>query len=232
MDIQPCGSNEAIAYYIAKYLSKAEPEGVDSGIAQAIQQIQREETDISRKLFKVCMKILHERQISAAECAYRLCHIPLRNSSRSCIFLNTRKPEQRYKVLQFDKSGLAIGFHSNVFERYENRPLQHPDYDFANMSLIEFAMLFEPHYAKVVSDTEENIDHDAYEEQPTTRRPLITLLNKSKMVVRNIPAVVRVPYFIAASDPENFFYSLLLQYMPYRSETELLDGFDNAKAAF
>ncbi|GIY57521.1 ATP-dependent DNA helicase [Caerostris darwini] len=38
MDIQPCGSNEAIAYYIAKYLSKAEPEGVHSGIAQAIQQ--------------------------------------------------------------------------------------------------------------------------------------------------------------------------------------------------
>ncbi|GIY15745.1 ATP-dependent DNA helicase [Caerostris darwini] len=91
MDIQPCGSNETIAYYITKYLSKAEPEGVDSGIAQAIQQIQREESDISRKLFRICMKILHERQVSAAECAYRLCHIPLRDSSRSCIFLNTRK---------------------------------------------------------------------------------------------------------------------------------------------
>ena len=64
-DIQPCGSNEAIAYYIEKYLPKAEPEGVDSGIAQAIQQIQREKTDISRKLFKICMKILHERQVSA-----------------------------------------------------------------------------------------------------------------------------------------------------------------------
>ncbi|GIY24095.1 helitron_like_N domain-containing protein [Caerostris darwini] len=81
MDIQPCGSNEAIAYYIAKYLSKAEPEGVHSGIAQAIQQIQREESDISRKMFRICMKILHERQVSAAECAYRLCHIPLRDSS-------------------------------------------------------------------------------------------------------------------------------------------------------
>ncbi|GFQ90533.1 helitron_like_N domain-containing protein [Trichonephila clavata] len=37
MDIQPCGANEAIAYYIAKYLSKAEPKGLDSGISQAIQ---------------------------------------------------------------------------------------------------------------------------------------------------------------------------------------------------
>ncbi|XP_044599069.1 ATP-dependent DNA helicase PIF1-like [Cotesia glomerata] len=52
------------------------------------------------------------------------------------------------------------------------------------------------------------------------------------MVVRNVPAVVRVPYFIAASDPENFFYSLLIQYMPYRSETELLEGFNNSKEAF
>lgn len=134
--------------------------------------------------------------------------------------------------MQFDRSGLATSFYSNIFERYEKRPLEHPDYDFANMSLTEFAMLFEAHYAKVVSDTEENVDHDAYEEQPNTRRALITLLIESKMVVRNVPAVVRVPYFIAASDPENFFYSLLLQYMPYRSEGELLDGFDNAKVAF
>lgn len=86
----PCGSNEAMAYYIAKNLSKAEPNGLDSGIAQAIQQIQREETKNSRKLLRICMKILHERQVSAAECAYRLCHIPLRDSSRSCISLNTR----------------------------------------------------------------------------------------------------------------------------------------------
>ncbi|KAG5863592.1 hypothetical protein JTB14_029204 [Gonioctena quinquepunctata] len=125
MDIQPCGSNEAIAYYIAKYLPKAEPEGVDSGIAQAIQQIQREETDISRKLFRICMKILHERQVSAAECAYRLCHIPLRDSSRNCIFLNTRKPEQRYRVLQSDRSGHAITVHA--FEILEQPEIINPE---------------------------------------------------------------------------------------------------------
>ncbi|OWR45482.1 putative helentron 5 helitron transposon replicase/helicase/endonuclease [Danaus plexippus plexippus] len=182
MDIQPCGSNEAIAYYIAKYLSKAEPEDVDSGIAQAIQQIQREESDISRKLFRICMKILHVRQVSAAECAYRLCHIPLRDSSRSCIFLNTRKPEQRYEVLRFDKSGHVTGYFSNIFERYKKRPLQHPEYDFAEMSLTESAMLFEPFYPKKVSETEESVDHDAYAEEPDIRRPRITLSDGCKMV--------------------------------------------------
>ncbi|GIY57519.1 hypothetical protein CDAR_79491 [Caerostris darwini] len=100
------------------------------------------------------------------------------------------------------------------------------------MSLTEFAMLFEPFYPKKVSETEDSIDHDAYEVQPHIRRPLLMLSDGSKMVVRNVPAVVRVPYFVATSDPENFFYSLLVQYMPYRSETELLEGFDNAKEAF
>lgn len=106
------------------------------------------------------MKILHERQVSATECAYRLCHIPLRDSSRNCIFLNTRKPEQRYRVLRFDRSGHATGYYSNIFERYAKRPLQHPDYDFVNMSLTEFAMLFEPFYPKKLNETEESVDHD------------------------------------------------------------------------
>ncbi|GIY05126.1 ATP-dependent DNA helicase [Caerostris darwini] len=99
------------------------------------------------------------------------------------------------------------------------------------MSLTEFAMLFEPFYPKKVSETDESIDHDAYEEQPDIRRPLM-LSDGSKIVVRNVPAVVRIQYFIATSDPENFFYSLLVQYMPSRSETELLEGFDNTKEAF
>ncbi|KAG5882416.1 hypothetical protein JTB14_021685 [Gonioctena quinquepunctata] len=81
MDSQPCGLNAAIAYYIAKYLSKGEPTGVDIEIAHPIQQIQREESDISRKLIRICMKNLHERKVSAAECADHLCHIPLRDSS-------------------------------------------------------------------------------------------------------------------------------------------------------
>lgn len=41
--IQQRISNEWILYYIVKYLSKAEPTVLSPGIAQAIQQIQREE---------------------------------------------------------------------------------------------------------------------------------------------------------------------------------------------
>lgn len=148
IDLQPCGSNEAIAYYVAKYISKSEPTALDYSVAQAVRQIQREESDTSRKLFKVCMRIMKERQISACESAFRLCHLNLRDSSRKCVFLNTRKPEVRYRVLKFDDRGQATGYCNNIFDRFEKRPYFHPEFEFNNMSLLEFAMLFEPYYIK------------------------------------------------------------------------------------
>ncbi|KAF0715310.1 ATP-dependent DNA helicase [Aphis craccivora] len=63
MDIQPCGSNQSIAYYVAKYISKAEPTELNVSVARAIREIRREESDISRKLFKICMRIMNERQV-------------------------------------------------------------------------------------------------------------------------------------------------------------------------
>ncbi|GBO05451.1 hypothetical protein AVEN_17686-1 [Araneus ventricosus] len=54
MDIQPCGSNESIAYYSAKYMSKAEPVELDLGIRRAVQLLLHEECNIFQRLFKIC----------------------------------------------------------------------------------------------------------------------------------------------------------------------------------
>jgi PIF1-like helicase len=234
MDIQPCGSNEAIAYYVAKYMSKAEPTLLDAGIAQAIRQIRQEETDLSRKLFKICMRIMHERQISASECVFRLCHLQMRNSTRKCVFLNTRKPKQRYRVLKFDDNDKAVGFCGNIFDRYVNRPPYHSDFDFENMSLVEFAMQFDAYYRKQGDDgvNDEDVNEGAIE--TTTRVPQrrITLQNNMQIVIRKVPACIRVPYFLESNDPESFYYSLLLQYLPHRNESELIGEYDSAAEAF
>ncbi|GBL70946.1 hypothetical protein AVEN_98465-1 [Araneus ventricosus] len=68
MDIQPCGSNESIAYYSAKYMSKAEPVELDPGIRRAVQLILHEECNIFQRLFKICIRMMKERQLSACEC--------------------------------------------------------------------------------------------------------------------------------------------------------------------
>lgn len=61
-----------------------------------------------------------------------------RGRSRKTVFLNMWKPEQRYKVLQFDKTSHATRYCTNIFKLYEKCPAEHPEYDFKNMSLIEF----------------------------------------------------------------------------------------------
>lgn len=60
MDIQPCGSNESMADYHAKYASKSEPTEMSAGLKTAIQKFRKEESNTSAKLFKICMKVLHE----------------------------------------------------------------------------------------------------------------------------------------------------------------------------
>ncbi|CAG9762951.1 unnamed protein product [Ceutorhynchus assimilis] len=96
------------------------------------------------------------------EVSERLCYLNMRecDSSRKTVFLNTRKPEQRYEVLKFTEAGQAGSYCAN--ERYEKRPMEHPDYNFNNMLFMELAMLFEPHYAKPPTIDEESIDTDAY----------------------------------------------------------------------
>ena len=68
------------------------------------------------------------------------------------------------------------------------------------MNLIEFAILFEPHYPRKPCDDEENIDEDAYKQPQQSRRRLIALIDNSKIVVGKKPCVVRVPSFNAQAD--------------------------------
>ncbi|KAJ8666754.1 hypothetical protein QAD02_008416 [Eretmocerus hayati] len=230
MDIEPCGSTEAIAYYICKYLAKTEPQQMLTSIAESISRIRNEESDISRHLFKMCMNISQERQVSACKCVFRLCHLPLRHSSRKCIFVNCRKPEDRYRVCRFNQANEMDGFYSNIFERYEKRPLTHDIYDFGNMSLTEFAMNFEPGYKKP-ADVDEDL-FDVPDIIPRSRKQFITLTDGRKMVIRSRPAVVRVPYFKISDNAEQYYYSLLLQYFTYRHGSELLADYSTAKVAF
>lgn len=76
----------------------------------------------------------------------------MRESSRATVFLNTRKPEQRYKMLKFNVCGQADGFCLTIFEKYEMRRLEHEVYNFKDMSLIEFAMRFQTYYIKTLDE--------------------------------------------------------------------------------
>lgn len=58
MDVQPCGNVTAVAYYIAKYASKCEPNDCGDAVRQAIQKAKRESNNVYKQLFSVSMAIL------------------------------------------------------------------------------------------------------------------------------------------------------------------------------
>lgn len=96
-------------------------------------------------------------------------------------------------------------------------------------------MLFEPHYGNLTeASAEDGGDQDVYDipNNAKTTTHFLTLLNNTKMKIRQRPAVVRVPYFKVTDDPDNYYYSLLAQYLPFRNERELLLDHDSSKEAF
>ncbi|KAF9405354.1 hypothetical protein HW555_013881 [Spodoptera exigua] len=92
MDKQPCGNVTTVAYYIAKYASKCEPNDCGDVVREVVQKAKRHSND----LFAVSMAILGQRIVSAPEAAYRLCHLPLKLCSRKAMFVNSCMPNQRY----------------------------------------------------------------------------------------------------------------------------------------
>lgn len=64
------------------------------------------------------------------------------------------------------------------------------------------------------------------------KNQFITLTDVSKMLIRNNPAVVRVLYFKISDYPDNFYYNMLLQYLPYHREDELIGEYNHARKEF
>src|SRR5699024_10990500 len=141
--IQPVGNSVALAYYIAKYVSKDEPDTIGESIADAINRIQNEpNSDIGQKLFKAVMAIFRKRQVSACEAAQRLTGQLMKQASRKCVFVNTNKPEKRFKMVFVNEKG-KNRVSMSILDRYIERPDLLED-----MSLAEFAMKYDPLYNK------------------------------------------------------------------------------------
>ncbi|GFT45934.1 ATP-dependent DNA helicase [Nephila pilipes] len=94
-------------------------------------------------------------------------------------------------------------------------------------------MNYEPYYRNQAYEPDEGIDADAETGEPPRRpRELITLEDATKMELRNIPADVRTPYFSIHNDAEIYYYSLLVQYVPFYKESKLLKLYPNSRDAF
>ncbi|CAG9094543.1 unnamed protein product [Plutella xylostella] len=223
MDIQPCGNVTSVAYYVAKYASKCEPHDTGEVVRDAITKAKRSGGDVWKQLFAVSMAILSQRLVSAPECAYRLCHLPLKMSTRKAVFVNSCKPEERFRLLRFEGDETSI--YNNIFDRYVLRPDE-----LENISLAEFAVRYETVSSSTwANDEDGDIEMRHVENQ---RLRYITLRDNSRMRIRNKPAVLRTRYYTLNSDKEAYFYNLLVCHIPFRDEMELLLEGESAEECF
>lgn len=229
MDIQPVTNTKSIAYYIGKYMSKGEPEVIRAEIQKILNDIKGDSLSANKnKALKICSKLMSKREICAQEAVFKLCHLPMRKSSRATVFMPAFPKRERVRMILRDSiTNENIQHGKNGIDRYIMRPV-----DLHQLCLLEFMAHYEPKQ----SDNQENLDQDLIEEEDEPLRPLrmpeITLTdNKSKMKRRRKPAIVKRPFFNPTEDSERYFYSLLLSYCSFDSEDQF-EGFDSYRAAF
>lgn len=99
MDIQMIRSVYGVALYVCTYICKSEPKALKQAISNALNNLP-EECSQRKRLHKIGSVVLSNRQISAQEVAFRMVNLPLVQSSIATVFLNTRKPEFRTKILK------------------------------------------------------------------------------------------------------------------------------------
>lgn len=223
MDIQFITS-QAIVAYVAKYSCKSEPSSLHKLVNEAIRDAEKNNEETKKTLFKVTMKILNERQVSCCEAATRLCHLPMKGSSRTVVFINTSRPEERYRMLNVQSNNPQNNtYFSNIIDRYELRPDE-----LEEMSLAEFAMEYQTYYKKKNDDVvidEENGDCEFIEDENLISNAKIIKLKDGKGYIkkRTRSAVFRSRYFSLIDNRSNYFYGLLLLHLPFRSEKQLLE---------
>ncbi|XP_078586291.1 uncharacterized protein LOC144868192 [Branchiostoma floridae x Branchiostoma japonicum] len=203
LDVQLVSSSHATAQYISTYVAKSEPVQLYQTVCRRLKSLPHD-SSIRKKLFTIGNTLLSHRLISAQEAAYFLAELPYKRSSRTTIFINSAKPNNRTRILKpkadievLDDKDQNI-YMPNIFDKYESRPHTKP---FSALTLYDFTSKY------------------------TT--------NKNKeLICRQKPACIRTPNFTTERNGDDFYYSLLLLHMPWRNEQEIIQPYNTALDAF
>ena len=222
MDIQFVLNAYACVMYVASYIMKTE-----RSMGELLKRVATEaRTDeLKIQLRKVGSAFLTHRELSAQEAVYRLLSIPMKQLSRSVVFVDTNPKNERIAVLksneslsQLDDSDTNV-FQKSLIDRYQHRPRQ-----FQSMCLAEFAAKY------VVKYERDDGECDALpaSESDTTSTQITLTDGFGKMNKRRVEAVIRFRKYNKETDPSNWYRAKLMLYYPwYNEQTDLLGGYSS-----
>lgn len=217
MDIQIVGNAESAAYYVCAYICKSEPEDLKSILSSVIENIP-EGASQRQKMLKIGCCVLKSRRLSAQEAAYRLNNdLHLIDTSRSFIYLCTKPKSERYRILKpkYERDKLANDstdiFYNNILDYYRSRP-----FELENECFYEFAQWY------VKCDAPKCLHSKG--RKPQERFKLLQPHHNLFMRKRTKALIVRLSRTKLHTD--EYFYGLLLAFLPHRIESDILKNTD------
>ena len=220
MDVQFVLNAYACVMYVASYIMKT-----DRAMGVLLKQVAAEvRTDELRaQLRKIGSAFLDHREVSAQEAAYRVLSMPMKQLSRSVVFVDTNAKKERIAVLKSDDMLKQLDdddpnvFQKSLIDRYQHRPEQIRD-----MCLAEFASK----YCTSYNAKNDSVDTDALPDDisQASNKKITLTSGFGQMHERNKPAVIRFRKYNKDSDASNWYRAKLMLYFPWYDEDIDLSG--------
>ena len=214
MDIQYVGDySTALTIYLTKYILKFEK----SSLEDLFKNITNT-TSLRSSLYSIGMKMLSHRESGSIEAADTCLGHSLYGTDKDTVIRWLNVFENRSKkikpladLMKLDDESTEIFYPHIIDDYYAKRPTE-----LENLSLFEFASWYD------VQNNEPKLKHVEYYK-----------INENKFLKKRQKKMLVNHYqFKMNTQPENYFYALLLLFQPWRDTDELKAGFNTYAEAF
>ena len=234
MDIQYILDPYACVMYIASYMLKSE-----AAMGELLKNVCREcrGEDIRVQLRRIQSVFLNHRELSAQEAAYRILSLPLKQLSRTVVFINTSPKQDRVTMLkptrqlnQMEDESENI-YLTSLIDRYAARPDS-----LDSLCLAEFAANYSYTASSGGDEDVEACDvlPSPEEVEGARKHTRIKLKNGlGTMYKRTRQAIIRFHKFNIEKEAEKLYRSKLMLYMPWRDEAiDILGGYVSFRSRY
>ena len=190
---------------------------LNRSFAEQLASLQQDAT-IKQRLRKIGNTLLSHRQLNQQEAAFLVAGLHLKGSSRATVFVSAIPKNQRsrlvrpsYQLRELNDGDTNVFMHE-LIDQYAARPSGAP---FDSMTLAHFAVWY-----NTVSGNEDKVSEDT-----SGRLSRFQLQNNMGCIAqRHHQACLRVPVMTPELHGDNYYYHLLMLYLPWRQEIEELLG--------
>ncbi len=223
MDIQFILDPYACLMYCVDYISKSE-NGMSKLLREALNELKKGNSTVRERLRVIANKFLNSSEISAQEAVYHILSIPLSVSSRSTVFINTNRPENRISMLKSDEILQKLEPDSNdvfvqgLIETYTNRPEE-----LKSICLADFASMYNVSKKQTnnVQIAENSDDEDVMDNEIDEKSIALKMKNgRGWIKKRTKKKIIRFRNFKLHQDPENYYREQLMLFLPWSNEEE------------